>query len=110
MSTHAFRKYFETTAKLAGLDSLYLQRLMGHDTGLEDSYFKPSEQDLLEGNDKMLGYIGIANELQISEEHKLKQENKMLRIRGDKLGDLQNEVKHLRARSERFGQVSKRDW
>jgi integrase len=102
MSTHALRKYFETTAKLAGLDSLYLQRLMGHDTGLEDSYFKPSEADLLEGNDKMLGYIGIANELQISEEHKLKQENKMLRIRGDQLSDLQNEVKHLRARSERF--------
>jgi integrase len=102
MQCHAFRKYFETTSKLAGLDSLYLQRLMGHDTGLEDSYFKPSEEDLLEGNDKMLGYIGIANELQISEEHKLKQENKLLRIRGDKLGDLQNEVKQLRARSERF--------
>jgi len=47
MQCHAFRKYFETTSKLAGVDMLYLKRLMGHSTGLEDSYFKPTDQQIL---------------------------------------------------------------
>jgi hypothetical protein len=54
MTTHALRKFFKTNAKLAGLDSLYLERLMGHDTGLDESYFIPTDEQILEGNDKMI--------------------------------------------------------
>jgi hypothetical protein len=41
--THGFRKYFKTQAELAGMKTLFVERLMGHDTGLAESYFIPDE-------------------------------------------------------------------
>ena len=44
---------------------------MGHRSGLTKSYFKPSDMELLEGNDKALGYVSAINDLTINEEHRL---------------------------------------
>ena len=41
---------------------------MGHSSGLEDSYLKLSEEQVLEGNDKMGGYICAINALTINDE------------------------------------------
>ena len=50
------------------LDSEYV---MGHRSGLTKSYFKPTDQELLEGNDKALGYVAAINDLTINEECRL---------------------------------------
>jgi predicted transcriptional regulator len=44
---------------------------MGHRSGLTKSYFKPTDQELLEGNDKTQGYIAAINDLTINEEYRL---------------------------------------
>jgi hypothetical protein len=93
MECHAFRKYFETTAKVAGMDLLLLKRCMGHDTGLEESYFKPTDEQILEGNDKMIGYIGAIDDLTINEENRL-------RIKVDELTQKQDEIQLMRAKHE----------
>ena len=93
MECHAFRKYFETTAKVAGMDLLLLKRCMGHDTGLEESYFKPTDEQILEGNDKMIGYIGAIDDLTINEENRL-------RIKVDELTQKQDEIQLMRAKYE----------
>ncbi len=49
--------------------------LMNHDIGLEKSYFKPTVTDLLEGSDKMCGYIHVMNAVTINDEYRLKKEN-----------------------------------
>ncbi|MFZ0648359.1 MAG: site-specific integrase, partial [Nitrososphaeraceae archaeon] len=49
MPNHGFRKFFETNAFKAGMDPMYIRRLMGQRSGLEDSYLKLSEEELLEG-------------------------------------------------------------
>ena len=77
MQCHGLRKYFETTAKLAGVDMLYLKRLMGHSGGLEDSYFKPTDQQILEGNDKIAGYMAAISDLTINP---TEEENQKLRL------------------------------
>jgi hypothetical protein len=41
--THGFRKWFKTRTELAGMKTLFVEKLMGHDTGLAESYFKPDE-------------------------------------------------------------------
>ncbi|MFZ0697637.1 MAG: tyrosine-type recombinase/integrase [Nitrososphaeraceae archaeon] len=46
MGNHGFRKFFETNAFKAGMDHMYLRRLMGQKSGLEDSYLKLSEEEL----------------------------------------------------------------
>jgi integrase len=66
-STHCFRKYFETHA-MESMKLLNVKMLMGHDTGLEKSYYKPSEKDLLEV------YMKVVDELTINEVSKLKLE------------------------------------
>jgi hypothetical protein len=81
MACHAFRKFYETTVKTAGMDTLYLKRLMGQKTGLEDSYFKPTEENLLEGNDRMLGYISVINDLTIDDSLRLQIKVKDLQAR-----------------------------
>lgn len=56
-SPHGFRKFFQTTAIGNGMSPLYAEILMGHQSdGLAiESYVRPSENDLLDGNDKMIG-------------------------------------------------------
>jgi hypothetical protein len=50
-----------------------------------ESYVRPSENDLLEGNDKMIGYAGIIDVLTINEENKLRREVQTLRIEKSKM-------------------------
>jgi hypothetical protein len=50
-----------------------------------ESYLKPSENDLLEGNDKMIGYIGVMDVLTISNENRVKRENEILKMDRNKL-------------------------
>jgi hypothetical protein len=71
MQTHGFRKFFKTTCIKAGMHPLYSEYVMGHRSGLTKSYFKPTDQELLEGNDKALGYAAAVNDLTINEEHRL---------------------------------------
>jgi integrase len=73
MQNHGFRKFFMTTATNAGINPVYCEYLMGHKTGLIKSYFKPTDSELLEGNDKTVGYVGVINELTINEEFRLKE-------------------------------------
>jgi integrase len=71
MQTHGFRKFFKTTCINAGMNPLYSEYVMGHRSGLTKSYFKPTDQELLEGNDKALGYVAAINDLTINEECRL---------------------------------------
>jgi hypothetical protein len=73
-----FEKFFETTAIKAGMSPLYVRMLMGQKSGLETSYFKPTISDLLEGNDKVIGYAPIIDALTINEENRLRQKVKQL--------------------------------
>ena len=57
MANHRLGKFFETNAFKAGMDNIYIRRLMGQKSQLEDSYLKLSEEELLEGDSKHVGYI-----------------------------------------------------
>src|SRR5213596_1074563 len=60
-STHCFRKYFETNA-LNSMKLLNVKILMGHDTGLEKSYYKPAEKDLLQDYLRAIDFLTIHND------------------------------------------------
>jgi hypothetical protein len=61
---------------------------MGQDSGLEDSYLKLSEEDLLEGDDRHVGYIGIIDQLTIDESQRLKRRVQELTVKADKVDEL----------------------
>jgi hypothetical protein len=92
MNDHGFRKFYDTTLTNAGIHPLYIEFLEGHRVkGVKDSYFKPSENDLLEGNDKMRGYISAINDLTIDESQRLQQELIELKDRDDQIQKLRKE-------------------
>lgn len=88
MENHGLRKFFETNAFRAGMNEEYIRRLMGHKGGknkLSDTYNKIEEGELLEGDSKHIGYIGIIDQLTINDENRLKKENQVLRIEKSKM-------------------------
>ena len=48
------------------MNPLYTEYLMGHKSGLIKSYFKPTDTELMEGNDKSVGYVGVIPYLTIN--------------------------------------------
>ena len=45
---HGFRKFFKTRCEIAGMRSLTVEYLLNHSTGITDSYFRPTENELLQ--------------------------------------------------------------
>lgn len=69
-SVHGFRKWFKTTAERAGMRPIDVETLMGHSTGISDSYYRPTEKDLLDS------YLAISHHLTLSEVEQVKRELK----------------------------------
>jgi integrase len=88
MQCHGFRKFFESNAFKAGMNNMYIRRLMGQKSDLEDSYLKISELDLLEGDDRHIGYLGAIDMLTINEENRLRHKVEELTINVDKVDEL----------------------
>jgi hypothetical protein len=97
MQSHGLRKFFETEVIKAGMNPLYASILMGHDNGLETKYFKPTENDLLEGSDKMVGYIGVMDYLTINPEHRLKRQVQELTVKASEMDLLRNEIDQIKS-------------
>jgi integrase len=93
MQTHGFRKFFKTTCINAGMNPLYSEYVMGHRSGLTKSYFKPTDQELLEGNEKALGYVAAINDLTINEEHRLTEKVNELQLKNDQIMELERRHK-----------------
>jgi hypothetical protein len=76
---------------------MYLRRLMGQKSGLEDAYLKLSQEDLLEGDSRHIGYIGVIDQLTINEEHKLRREVETLRVEKSAMEELRIEMDKVKA-------------
>jgi hypothetical protein len=47
MAVHGLRKFFDTTCEMTGVDTLFVEVLMGRKIGLKKSYFKPTDAEIL---------------------------------------------------------------
>ena len=45
---HSLRKWFKTKCELSGMKPINIETLLSHSTGISDSYYRPTENDLLE--------------------------------------------------------------
>ena len=96
MECHALRKFFEKNAVKAGMDLIYVRRLMGQKSGLEDSYLKLSEEELLQGDDRHVGYIGIIDQLTVDESNRLKREVEHYKVKASQFDSLRAEIDQLK--------------
>src|SRR5947209_1708838 len=57
-----FRKWFKTRCEIAGMKPINIERLMNHSTGISDSYYRATEQQLLEDYLKAVDMLSIDND------------------------------------------------
>jgi hypothetical protein len=80
-SVHGFRKYFKTRTEQAGMKPINVEILMGHSVGISDSYYRPTEYELLQDYLKAVDALTIKEEKQLRHEvEKLKVENAEIEI------------------------------
>jgi integrase len=59
---HGFRKWFQTRCEISGMKPINIQVLMGHSTGISDSYYRATASELVEDYLKAIDYLTISNE------------------------------------------------
>ena len=67
---------------------------MGQKSGLEDSYLKLSEE-LLEGDSKHVGFVGIIDQLTIDESNKLRREVQTLKQEVTRFDKMEKQIQEL---------------
>jgi integrase len=87
--TTGFRKLVNTTMVRCKVEPLIKEMLLGHHTGLEENYYRPEEQDLLEQ------YLKCVDELVVNQEHKLRLEVQTLRVEMSKMDNAISRINHL---------------
>jgi integrase len=94
MLSHGFRKFANTMMVKANINIIVKERLLGHSTGLEDSYFRPDELFLISQ------YMPAVPLLTISREHELLLQNQQIEERNHKLEKEKDEVTTLKRELE----------
>jgi integrase len=59
MLAHGFRKFFNTQLVSARINPLIKEMLMGHHIGLEESYYRPMEEDIQTEYEKSIPFLTI---------------------------------------------------
>jgi hypothetical protein len=99
---HCFRKWFKTRCEIAGMKPINIEKLLSHSIGISNSYYRPTENELLED------YLKVSELLQIDKQGKLQKElhryqqknqEESYIIKG-KLQEREEEIKALKQRYE----------
>ncbi len=88
-SIHSVRKFFKTRAEQV-MKPINVETLMGHSVGISDSYYRPTEKELLED------YLKAAPLLTVSEAEEVRRESQLSRQKlEERLGQLEGLVSEL---------------
>lgn len=105
---HGFRKAFKTICENAGMKSINIELLLGHNIGVSSSYYKPTEKEVLQDYLKAVDSLTISDENKLSKAIKeLSAKNKVqeyvingkLQEKDEQINNLQESIKFL---SDRF--------
>jgi integrase len=89
--TTGFRKLVNTTMVRCKVDPLIKEMLLGHHTGLEENYYRPEEQELLNE------YLKCVDSLTVSNELRQKREIETLRVQKSEMDLLKAEIDKVKA-------------
>ncbi len=104
---HCYRKWFKTRCEMAGMKPINVEILLSHNVGISNSYYKPTENELLQD------YLKVSDLLMIDKQGKLQKElqnyeqksqEETYLIKG-KLQEKDEQIKALTKKQEQFEQV-----
>jgi hypothetical protein len=100
-ANHSLRKWFKTRCEIAGMKPINVEKLMNHSVGISDSYYRATENEMLEDYIKAIDFLTINDDKltlqkQVAElTEKSKQENYIIK---GKLAEKENEIRLLSQR------------
>ncbi|MDN5847542.1 MAG: hypothetical protein L0H53_14855 [Candidatus Nitrosocosmicus sp.] len=65
---HGYRKWYKTRCEIAGMKPINVEILLSHNVGISNSYYKPTENELLED------YLKVSDLLTIDKQSKIQKE------------------------------------
>jgi hypothetical protein len=100
-ANHSLRKWFKTRCEIAGMKPINIEKLMNHSVGISNSYYRATENEVLEDYLKAIDSLTINDDTvtlqkqvaQLTE--KSKEENYIIQ---GKLSDKEKEIQLLRQR------------
>jgi integrase len=100
---HGLRKWFKTRCEIAGMRSINIEELMSHSTGVSDSYYRATQEEILQDYLKAVDALTITNEHHLrnevaAAEAKLQDE----RAFKEKLEDRDKQIDRLLRKQEEF--------
>ena len=102
-SVHGFRKYFKTKCETGGMKPINIEILMGHSTGISDSYYRPTETELLDDYKKVVDLLTINESDKLRAEFKnIEALNNREQLNTDAITALSDQVMRLTIELERM--------
>jgi hypothetical protein len=86
---HGFRKYYKTVCEQV-MKPANIELLIGHTIGISSSYYKPTENQLLED------YLKAVDSLTISKEYRLEKQVDYYKERADKLEEMSIDIEEMK--------------
>jgi hypothetical protein len=104
---HGFRKWFKTRCEIAGMRSINIETLMAHSIGVSDSYYRPTEDELLDDYLKAIAFLTISDEHRLQEQvndlsEKTKDNDHVVKA---KLQEKEEQIEALTKKQEQFEQL-----
>jgi hypothetical protein len=100
-ANHSLRKWFKTRCEIAGMKPVNIETLLSHSIGISNSYYRPTENEILEDYLKSVDMLTINDDKltlqkQVAElTEKSKEENYIIK---GKLSDKEKEIQLLQQR------------
>jgi hypothetical protein len=101
-AVHCFRKVFKSRCEIGGMKPINVEKLLSHSIGISNSYYRPTENELLEDYLKVSDLLQIDKQSQLQKElHQYQQKNQedTLIIKG-KLQEKDEEIKSLKQKHD----------
>jgi hypothetical protein len=99
---HSFRKWFKTRCEIAGMKPINIEKLLSHSIGISNSYYRPTENELLEDYLKCIDLISLDKENKLQKQlHKyVDKNNEETYIIKGKLQEKDEEIRSLKQKFE----------
>jgi hypothetical protein len=94
---HGMRKLFKVQCEISGIKSINIEVLMGHSIGISDSYYKITEDELLNEYLKAVEYLTLSSETQLQNQvsEMMLKNHKDTNLINEKISEKEKEIKFL---------------
>jgi hypothetical protein len=106
-AVHSLRKWFKTRAEIAGMKPINIEKLLSHSIGISNSYYRPTDTELLEDYLKVADLLTIDKQEKLQKEiqkHQLRNQEEAYVIKG-RLQEKDEQIIALIKKQEQFDQL-----